>query len=155
LAINFLILTKKELIRILAGFILGVIIGGVGLNLIVGPKLDSLLFENRELRKQAKEQKDRLKKLEESLAKEKHEVIKNIEIKFNSEIDKHLRQQLEEKIFAIIKDLIGTEIKKIDPEPLIKALDHRIVKIDDSEYKLNLVWFIFQQETIVYFEIAD
>ncbi len=155
MAINFLILTKKELLRLLASFILGLIIGAISLNLIVGPKLDSLIFENKSLTKQVDEQKNRLTKLEDSLAQEKNEVIKNIEIKFTSEIDKHISQALEEEVFAIIKTLIGKEIKKIDPEPLIKALDQRIVKINESEYKLNLVWSIFQQETIVYFEIVD
>ncbi len=155
MAINFLTLTKKELLRLLASFILGIIIGAISLNLIVGPQLDKLLFENKELTKQAKEQKERLSKLEESLAKEENEVIKNLEIKFDSEVDKHIRQQLEEKVFTIVKDLIGKELKKIDPEPLIRALDQRIIKIDDSEYKLDLNWFIFQQETIIYFEIID
>lgn len=134
---------------------MGLIIGGVGLNLIVGPQLDKLLFENNELTRQVKEQEERLSKLEESLAKEEREVINNIKIKFDSEVDKHIKQQLEEKVFTIIKDLIGKEIKQIDPEPLIKALDQRIIEIDDSEYKLDLIWVIFQQETTVYFEIID
>ncbi|MCK8817912.1 DUF1664 domain-containing protein [Natroniella sulfidigena] len=150
---NFLTLTKTELTRLIASFILGVIIGATLLNLFVGHQIDQLIYEKEELKSNLKNQTAQLEQLEESLAEERKKIIQKLQVKIETDLDKHITQELKQKIFNLLKSLIGREIDTIDGNLIAETLDGRIIIIEGNEYQLDLLWFMIQPEAIVSFEI--
>lgn len=153
--LNFLILTKKELLQLAASFILGVIVGSCLLNIWVGRELDQLIYEKKELIGKINNQQTKLNKLQTSLKEQKRTVVQELEIKIATEdLDKHLRQELKEKIFDLLNSIIGRNISEIDGQVLAENLDDRVIIIEQNNYQLDLNWLLIQPTTIVEFEIS-
>ncbi|WP_408955022.1 hypothetical protein [Natroniella sp. ANB-PHB2] len=150
---NFLTLTKSELLRLVASFIFGVIIGVTLLNLFVGHRVDNLIYEKEELKANLENQEAQLERLEESLAEERKKIIQKLKVKIETDLDKHITQQLKQKIFNLLKSLIGREIDNIDGKLIAETLEGRIVIIEGDEYELDLLWFMIQPDAVVSFEV--
>ncbi len=154
--LNFLILTKKELLQLTASFILGVIVGGCLLNIWVGRELDQLIYEKKELIGKINNQQTKLNKLQTSLKEQKRTVVQELEIKIATEdLDKHLRQELKEKIFALLNSIIGRNISQIDGQVLADNLDDRVIIIEQTNYQLDLNWLLIQPTTIAEFAVSQ
>ena len=152
MSLNFLTLTKEELYLILAGFILGIILGMGVFNFIVGQQLDRLIYEKKELESKVKSQKIQLEKLEKSLVKHRKIIVKNIDIEVDSELDKHLNQEIKNTVFKLLENLIGEDLSKINPNFIVNSLEQRIVIIEENAYQLNLLWFIIHPQTEIKIE---
>ncbi|ADL13380.1 hypothetical protein [Acetohalobium arabaticum] len=152
---RFLTLTRHELYQLLATFILGLIIGALVINLITARQIDQLIYKNKELTNQIQAQNDELEKLEESLANRKWKVVQNIKIIIETEENKHIKQQLEEKLYELLKSIIGRQMNKIDGTLISNTIDDRVILVDSANYKINLIWLLLQQETIVKVEATS
>ncbi|OCL25341.1 hypothetical protein U472_13370 [Orenia metallireducens] len=155
MSFNFLTLTKNDILRLFASFLLGMITGITILNLLVGPQLDQLIFEREELLSEIESQQTTLDKLEESLAEERRKVIQDLTIEIENKIDKHIKQELKKDIFEILKSLIGRDISKVDGKLLAETLDGRIIIVEKKSYKLNFLWIIIQPNAIISFKIIE
>ncbi|MGM0370095.1 MAG: hypothetical protein ACQEP9_06735 [Bacillota bacterium] len=153
MSFNFLSITKAELLVICAAFILGIILGSSIINLVIGAQLDQLLYEKKKLIAKNNNQQTKLNKLQESLAQRKKPVIQNLEIEITTQLDKHTKQNLEEKLFELLNSLIGREIAKIDTQLIASTLENRIIKTEDNNYKLNLNWLIIHPTTTINFSL--
>ncbi|MCK8828453.1 DUF1664 domain-containing protein [Natroniella acetigena] len=153
MAFNFLTLTKTELLRLVASFIFGVIIGVTLFNLFIGQQFDQLIYEKEELKAKLENQTAQLEQLEESLAEERKKIIQKLQVKIETDLDKHITQELKQKIFNLLKSLIGREIDNIDGNLIAETLEERILIIEGDEYELDLLWFMIQPEAIVSFKI--
>ncbi|TDX58948.1 hypothetical protein [Orenia marismortui] len=152
---NFLTLTKQDLLRMFACFILGMIFGITLFNLLVAQQLDQLIFEKEELLSKIDNQQTQLNNLEESLAQERRKVIKNLSIDIENKLDKHIKQELKKDIFEILKTLIGRDISKVDGKLLAGTLDQRTVIIEKKSYQLNLIWIIIQANSSFSFKVIE
>ncbi|KXS44829.1 MAG: hypothetical protein AWU54_657 [Candidatus Frackibacter sp. T328-2] len=146
---RFLSLTKAELMQLIASFILGFIIGALILNLVVANEIDNLIYKNRELNSKIKNQNEELKKLEESLSSRKWKVVQKIKIVVETEENKHIKQELESKLYEILNSIIGRQMNKIDGTLISNTVDDRVIIIDDTNYQIDLIWLLLQEETIV------
>ncbi|SDC17105.1 MULTISPECIES: hypothetical protein [unclassified Candidatus Frackibacter] len=146
---RFLSLTKAELMQLIASFILGFIMGALILNLIVANEIDNLIYKNRELNSKIKNQNEELKKLEESLSSRKWKVVQKIKIVVETEENKHIKQELESKLYEILNSIIGRQMNKIDGTLISNTVDDRVIIIDDTNYQIDLIWLLLQEETIV------
>lgn len=153
--LNFLVLTKRELIQLAASFLLGFILGSCLLNMWVGRELDQLIYEKKELIGKINNQQTKLNKLQESLKEQKKTVVQEIKINITTEdLDKHLRQELKDKIFNLLNSIIGRNISEIDGQVLVENLDNRVIIIEQTNYQLDLNWLLIQPTTMVEFEIS-
>jgi len=146
---RFISLTKTELYQLLAAFLLGLIIGALILNLIIAHQIDDLIYKNKDLNNKIKNQKDELKKLEESLAQRKWKVIQKLEIIIETEENKHIKQQLESKLYELLKSIIGRQMNKVDGSLISNTIDDRIIIVDDANYQIDLIWLLLQEETVI------
>jgi len=146
---RFLSLTKAELMQLIASFILGFIMGALILNLIVASEIDNLIYKNRELNSKIKNQNEELKKLEESLSSRKWKVVQKIKIVVETEENKHIKQELESKLYEILNSIIGRQMNKIDGTLISNTVDDRVIIIDGTNYQIDLIWLLLQEETIV------
>jgi predicted PurR-regulated permease PerM len=146
---NFLILTKKELLQLIASFIAGLILGAALLNLWIGRELDQLIYERNQLIGQLNTQQTELKKLKESLQEHKRTVVQEVKIELNDDLDKHIQQELEEKIFSLLNNLIGKQLSEIDTNMLADSLNERTIIIEDKQYTLDLLWIILKTTTTI------
>jgi predicted PurR-regulated permease PerM len=146
---RFISLTKTELYQLLAAFLLGLIIGALILNLIIAHQIDDLIYKNKDLNNKIKNQEDELKKLEESLAQRKWKVIQKLEIIIETEENKHIKQQLESKLYELLKSIIGRQMNKVDGSLISNTIDDRIIIVDDANYQIDLIWLLLQEETVI------
>ena len=152
---RFLTLTRNELYQLLAAFILGLIIGALIINLITARQIDRLIYKNKELTNKIQTKNNELKKLEKSLANRKWKVVQNLKIIIKTEENKHIKQQLEEKLYELLKSIIGRQMNKIDGTLISNTIDDRVILVDDTNYKINLIWLLLQRETVVKVEAVN
>lgn len=152
---RFLTITRHELHQLLAAFILGLIIGGVIINLITAHQIDRLIYKNKELTNKIQTKNNELEKLEESLANRKWKIIQKLEIVIETEENKHIKQQLEEKLYELLESIVGRQMNKIDGTLISNTIDDRVILVDGTNYKINLIWLLLQRKTIVKVEAAS
>ncbi|GAB6099319.1 hypothetical protein JCM16358_11980 [Halanaerocella petrolearia] len=152
---NFLALTKQDLLRSLAIFMLGIIIGSSLINIWIGRELDQLIYEKKQLVATINTQQTELKRLKESLKEEKRTVIQELEINIETELDKHLKQELKEKTFKLLNSLIGRNISETDGKLIAETINERIIIVEETSYKLQLVWLVIQPQSVVTVEVLE
>lgn len=146
---KFLTLTRHELHQLLAAFILGLITGALIINLINARQIDQLIYKNKELTNKIQTKNNELKQLEKSLANRKWKIVQNIKIIIKTEENKHIKQQIKEKLHKLLKSVIGRQMNKINGTLISNTIDDRVILIDDTNYKINLIWLLLKQKTIV------
>jgi len=133
--------SKYFLISFGTGLIAGILIGATALTILVSYRMDKL-YENLAALENVINEKDaKLKKLEESI-NTMYFVLQDIEIivefigeDAGDEID---RIEIEKAIKEKYTELLGKEVKSIDPDLVVKVVDHRIFKLDEKEYRLRV-----------------
>ncbi|AZR74614.1 hypothetical protein BBF96_15265 [Anoxybacter fermentans] len=132
---KFLILTKEDLIRMLAALVLGVILGAAVTNLLLGYQLDQLVYENKKLAQQLNEEKQRLKQFEKDYYGTP--VVQKVVLKLISNEDKYTEQELEKKIKDLLTGLVGLKINDLDPTILRDILHKRAIPLGKDTYLLE------------------
>ncbi|HHV46273.1 MAG TPA: hypothetical protein GXX53_05190 [Tissierellia bacterium] len=133
--------SKYFLISFGTGLIAGILIGATALTILVSYRMDKL-YENLAALENVINEKDaKLKKLEESI-NTMYFVLQDIEIivefigeDAGDEID---RIEIEKAIKEKYTELLGKEVKSIDPDLVVKVVDQRIFKLDEKEYRLRV-----------------
>lgn len=152
---KFVNLTRTDLIRLLAAFLLGGIMGALLLNLIIVRQMDKLIYENKELSNKLENKDNELRKLEESLAHKKWKVVQKLKIIVETEENKHTKQQLESRLYELLKSIIGRQMNEIDGTLLSNNIDDRVIIIEDTNYKIDLIWLLIQEKTIIKVEAVN
>ncbi|GAB6138715.1 hypothetical protein [Halanaerobaculum tunisiense] len=147
--VNFLALTKKELVRLLASFLLGLIVGGSLINFWIGSQLDQLIYEKKQLIATINTQETELKQLKESLQEEKRTVVQELKINIQTELDKHTKQELKEKLFGILNSLLGRNISQIDGQLIAETINDRVIISEEKSYQIQVTWLVIQPQSIV------
>ena len=138
----FYIFNRKELILVLALFILGIIIGSTLLNLYVSKKIDTLILDNKDLQNKIKEQSKQIDQLEKNITKYKQYnqyFIKGLKIQLETDLNKHAQQIIKKTVFELLSDQIGREFFSIDHLLLANNIDDRYIELEDKKVLLQLI----------------
>jgi len=133
--------SKYFLISFGTGLIAGILIGATALTILASYRMDKL-YENLAALENVINEKDaKLKKLEESIntmyfvLQDTEIIVEFIGEDAGDEID---RIEIEKAIKEKYTELLGKEVKSIDPDLVVKVVDQRIFKLDEKEYRLRV-----------------
>ena len=139
---------RKLIISFLAPFLLGLSIGGAGLNCYIGYHIDELHLHIRTLEEQLISSHNEIKQLELNLMDKKHPVLTAINIYVNVEDDELTKLELEQVKIETTKDvkkrleyLIEQELSKINFQQIAPVIDEREITLNNKTFiqKVNLV----------------
>ncbi len=147
---HFLVFNRTEFIYIIVIFILGIIIGATALNIFVSRKIDSLIYEKKELQNSLEDNKKQIEELETNLARQKHNFIRELNINLETELNKHNQQAVKEKIRELLSGIIGKEINLLDPLLLRDIINERYIIIEDNTFQLHLLYMVVQEKLELY-----
>lgn len=137
---KFIILTKKDVYRMIACLLLGTLFGAVIVNLILGRHLDQIIYYNENLQLQLNEERGRIKQLEKTYYNTP--VVRKVALRLTCDVDKHTEQELEKKIKELLTGLVGLKINELDPVILREIINNRMISIGKDT-------FVTQLETII------
>ncbi|MFW5890851.1 MAG: hypothetical protein ACOCUI_01375 [bacterium] len=150
----FLIFSKKELIYIIAVFILGVITGASLLNLYISHEVDQLILKKNSLQNEVENQKKQIEKLTTNLEEKKQNIITDIIIDLDTNYNKHIEQDIQRKISVLLESLIGKEIEKIDPHLIISIVNEREITIENDKYLVEFLSLIVKEKIELYLSVT-
>lgn len=146
-------LNKKNLLKIIACFILGLLAGAIIINLRSGHHIDYLYQENLHLRATLDEREATIKILEEKISSStKWLAVQEIKVSIifpdSEELPNNeaLKLALENKCRSLLKDIRGKRVKSIDPDLLLGIIQDRVLEIEDYKFKLNVIWLLISEE---------
>lgn len=127
------------IVTFISSGILGMLLGAVLFNALISVRIDKYLEEIVYLKNIIEDKDTRLKKLEESINKQKY-ILSDISINFTTDKDSEEvdKVTLEKYIKDKYTNLIGKEIKDIDIELAAEVIHKRIMKLDGHEYQLEV-----------------
>ena len=139
------------LVTLLAGTIIGAILGTVVLNALISYRIDQYVRQIQYLEGIIQDQEIRFKKLEESINNKKL-ILKDIKIFliYEDEMDKII---LEKYIKEKYTSLLGKEIKTIDVDLVTSVIDKRIMKISGKEYQLKVTKIILTDTLAIWIQL--
>lgn len=139
------------LVTLLAGTIIGAILGTVVLNALISYRIDQYVRQIQYLEGIIQDQEIRFKKLEESINNKKL-ILKDIKIFliYEDEMDKIV---LEKYIKEKYTSLLGKEIKTIDVDLVTSVIDKRIMKISGKEYQLKVTKIILTDTLAIWIQL--
>jgi len=147
---------KYFLISFGTGLIAGILIGAIVLTMVVSYRMDKLYENVATLENIINEKDSKLKKLEESI-NTTYFVLQDIEIiiefkgeEAEDEID---RIEIEKAIKEKYTELLGKEVKSIDPDLVVKVVDQRIFRLDEKEYILKVSKLLLSETLKLWVEV--
>lgn len=138
------------------GIIAGILIGAIGLTTLVSYRMDKLYEYVATLENTINEKDFKLNKLEESI-NTMYFVLQDIEIVINfsgedteDEIDKI---EIEKAIKEKYTELLGKEVKSIDPDLVVEVVDQRIFRLEEKEYRLRVTKLLLSETLKLWIEV--
>lgn len=144
---RFVLYTRRELLRLLASFIMGILLGAAVFMLTISRNLDRLHLENSSLKMELSTKEEQVQNLKKSIEEYRTWIIQDLIIEFKDDIDEHMSIAVEEEVRNLLHNIIGREIDSIDQELFYQTIDNRIIEINDKRYKLNLEALIIWEKT--------
>ncbi|MCK4259696.1 MAG: hypothetical protein KAX49_12000 [Halanaerobiales bacterium] len=141
---KFIILSKEDLFRMMACLFLGIILGSVIVNLILGYHFDQLIYENKNLSQQLEEEQILIKQLENAYYTTP--VVRKVVIELISSEDKLTEKEIEKKVKDLLTGLIGLKINQLDNIILRDILHKRIISLNGNNYRLELETIIIDDD---------
>ncbi|NLM46094.1 MAG: hypothetical protein GX200_04770 [Firmicutes bacterium] len=134
--------------RMLAALLTGMVLGAAAMNLFCGHRLDELYLAREELRVKLYETTERLKKLE-AQDRRQAPVISDIEIAFAAaEHEPLVELEIKAAVLELTRDLIGTEVGKVQHQLVLHLLDQRLLKVGNKHYRLRLQTMVIAPHTL-------
>lgn len=145
-----------HLISFGTGLISGILVGAIVLTSLVSYRMDKLYENIATLEITINEKDAKLKKLEESI-NTMYFVLQDIEIiveflgeESGDDID---RIEIEKAIKEKYTELLGKEVKSIDPNLVMEVVDGRIFKLEGKEYRLKVNKLILSEILKLWVEV--
>lgn len=133
-----------KLLYLLTGIITGIIIGTTAITLLISYRVDKYHKSIKNLEIIIEERDMKLKKLEETINKNKF-ILTDIEVFLIYDGDDIDKLTVEKYIKSKYSKLLGKEVKSIDLDMVADVVDNRILIIDDNEYKLRVNRLLLSQ----------
>lgn len=146
-------MNKRELLFIIAIFIISFLLGAIISNFYLSKKLDYYILENKILMDRLQNLHNTINKLNKTINEGKNNPVKEVKFEIDSKLNNHKQQELKKILFAVIEDIIATEINEIDINLLVKSIDNRYFKIDDEEYITKIRYIILSEKTKIFIKV--
>ncbi|NLW25420.1 MAG: hypothetical protein GXY91_09355 [Clostridia bacterium] len=142
--------------KILALFILGVVIGSAMTNLAIGYQLDKLYSQKLNLEAQLADKEEQIKVLEEKVSEaNRWLIVQEIQVEITlPERSFPDKQQLELEIEKIIKNILknvrGQKVSQLDPMVIWNIVDQRKVEVLGYQFTLEVQGIIVSEKVVFY-----
>ncbi|WP_053957325.1 hypothetical protein [Inediibacterium massiliense] len=131
----------KYFVSVLSGIMIGIIIGAFIIIALVSYRVDKYYEEIQKLNASIEERDERLKKLEQSINRQKL-ILKDINIILTYEGDEIDKITIEKYAEHKYHKLLGCEVETIDADIIEDIIDNRIFKVANKEYHLKVAKII-------------
>jgi len=146
---------------VLAGFVLGLMVGAAGLNLAAGRHLDQAELKIRILQSQLEDRTEQLSgmekalaDLEKKLAARQRLVVSDIDVHVRYK-DEYERLEIEAAVKKLLKNLMTKEVKTLDPILVTNIVDQRIIETGKHKYLLTVKETLVSEKIIMYVEAKE
>ncbi|NLY11312.1 MAG: hypothetical protein GX020_06485 [Firmicutes bacterium] len=146
-------LTRGSLLKALACFILGLIIGLTLAMIWSAWTIDKTLIEIETLRSELSEKQNAIEKLEFSLIERRQRFVKNISI-IMDEKDQHRNLKIAQAVKGLLEDLIGREVDSIDPPLVFAILNGRTIAVEKQLFTLKANILVISETLTVYLSVT-
>ncbi|WP_066635461.1 hypothetical protein [Desulfolucanica intricata] len=153
---------KNEWKRLIAFFILGMFVGGVGINIKIGKHIDELIIVNQNLQEQLTNTEQELQQMYANLENKQSRVVSGIEIHvIFPEVDitkfekSEVNLKIEHEVRSWLQVIQGEEVEKLNYTLIPQIIDERIVEVDNKKYKLKTKLIVILEKVRVYLEAVE
>ncbi len=121
--------------RYLAAFLLGVMAGMALVVPVASRRVELLEIERRVLQSDLDDARRKLKDLEEARSRwQASPVVRAVSVKVSNVSDRSLRLRLEERLKPLVAELVGREVRRLDPVLIGAVFADRTLRVGDKEY---------------------
>ena len=140
---------------ILAGLILGWLIGAASVSLLAGKNLDKAELEIRNLHIQLEDQTEQLADMDKKLtAAKRNMLVSDIDVHVDFP-DEYERLEIETAVKKLLKSLRSREVSSLDPALVANIIDRRILEVSEHKYHLTVKGTMVSEKIIVYVEAKE
>lgn len=145
--------------RLMAAFLIGMLMGAAVITWWVGARIDYLMLENEKLQASLDSKETQMKKLEDNLASKQRFVVNDIQavVQFadEKEEDSFVQLSLEKEIILMLDDLWGKDVQSLDPILIANIIDQRTVEVDKKQYHLSVTRGpLISDKVLIYVEVT-
>ncbi|NQS75751.1 MAG: hypothetical protein HQP61_04800 [Peptococcaceae bacterium] len=148
---------KNIIIRLLAIFSLGMVVGGVLVTVHLGGQLDEITHKNQFLSQQLGLCEDELDQLKKSMGEREKKVVSSIELHITILDEDMARLEKKSAILAIEKQIRcwmepikGEEVEKLNYLLIQKVIDQRTIEFEGADYRLEVRLLVVGANIIIY-----
>lgn len=145
-------ITRGTLLRGVAVFLFGVILGATCAMLYSARLIDNTLIELETLRSELADSRSRNARLEQSLEDRRTRVVQDISINLDV-TDRHLSLRLSQVARELIDDLIGQEIGSLDAPLIASVFSGRTVTVEGASYTFDLDLLVISETLELYLSV--
>ena len=150
---------KKQFVRLMALFFLGMAAGGVLVTVNLGGQIDEMTYKNQHLSQQLELCGDELNQLKISMGEREKKVVTTIEshISILGENTAKLEEKntilfLDKQVRQWLEPLKGEEAEKLNYALIPQIVDDRIVELEGANYQLKVKLVVIDVSIIIYVE---
>jgi hypothetical protein len=122
--------------RLIAAFILGVIMGSAFTTVITAQRIEHLWRQRQELMFMLADQESRIRILTDSLEKREDSPVEKFAVTMQG-VDEMDELQMGQRLRALLEPLIGKPVESLDGEMLYRLLDGQIVEVNRKWYQIR------------------
>lgn len=135
---------------ILAGFLLGWLIGAASVSLLAGSNLDEAELEIRDLRLQVEDQTEQLTDMSKKLSDARRNlVVSDIDVHVDFP-DEYERLEIETAVKELLKNLKGREVSSLDPALVANIVDRRLIEVAEHKYHLTVNGTMVSEKIVIH-----
>lgn len=142
--------------RYLAAFLLGVMAGMALVVPVAARRVELLEVERRVLQRDLEETRQKLRDLEEARSRwQASPVVRAVSVRVANVADRSLRLRLEERLRPLVADLVGREVRRLDPVLMGAVFAERTVRVGDKEFAPVLRQAFVGEELMFVVEVRE
>lgn len=138
--------------RLVAGFLLGLLLGAIGAVLATGRRLEELSLDNLQLTRELNQERTKAEQLTASLAERKKRVITSLQIE-TTRLEGMYKPYFHEYIHGLLGDLVGMEIARVEPKLVWNIINDRRVQMKEEIFRLSAQWILIDEEMRIGVEV--
>lgn len=136
-------------------FLLGALVGAAAMVPLVGARVESLELERQGLLLRLAEAQRSLAQLRSANRRWARPVVRSVELHFANVDEPALRLKLEERLKPLVQDLVGREIRGLDPFLIFGLFRDRAWRIGEKEYRPELRVAVVDEEMVLVLEVRE
>ena len=144
--------------RVMASFVIGLLVGGAALNLVSGTHLDNAQLEIERLNAQLTEKSEQISALEEAIAQHEKWAVTEIEVQVSfknpKENDELHTLEIEKTVKELLKNIRGRQVSTLDPTLVFNIVNGRTIEVSNLEYTIAVKSVLISEKLIMHVEAA-